>query len=131
MSYQVTFRDKTSTFVDTTRGENLKAALAAGKSQLIDIGGEMYRSSEIVSIKRAMDAPIVDPWANEKQMLPAKPTCRGTRSIQNEINKIAKDSGKDWAKKIRDMVWREKTRQLLRKNDTDWCDYKAGTCVCN
>lgn len=56
--------------------------------------------------------------------------CTGTMSIQQEINNIAKSLGDEWPKLITDTKWREEIRQQLRKSTTEWCDYRAKTCVC-
>lgn len=58
-------------------------------------------------------------------------TCQASQSIQSEINKLAKASSDEWSKKIRSETWREAVRLKLHKKTDDWCDYKAGTCMCN
>lgn len=58
-------------------------------------------------------------------------TCEGSQSIQCEINRLAKNSSGEWAKKVNSETWREAVRQKLQQQTTDWCDYKAGTCMCN
>jgi hypothetical protein len=57
--------------------------------------------------------------------------CKGSQSIQNQINLIAKDEGgANWGKLITDKKWREETRMKLQQQTNEWCDYKANTCMC-
>lgn len=44
---------------------------------------------------------------------------------------IKNEYPKDWARMIRDNAERERIRLMLRATDSEWCDYKAGTCVCS
>lgn len=57
--------------------------------------------------------------------------CTGQKSIQKEINDIAKAEGGNWQKRIQDKKWREKTRKTLREaNPEGWCDYRENQCSC-
>ena len=127
MSYNVTFRDKTSIIISNERGDKLKEILAANKPQMLDLEGNMYRSSEIVSVKQAIESNatlITDPF---RQIEESK--CKAQYSIQKEINHIAL-AEKNWAKLIQDTKWREQVRAQLWEQSDQWCDYKKGACAC-
>lgn len=138
MSYEIHFQDKTSVVVPTEKGEYLKEKLLASKQVMnLEINGELYRSNQITSIKHAADPrPVADESHQIAGPAPrpgeAGSGCRGERSIQNEINQIIKaEYPGSWAKRIGRPKVREAIRQKLREKDPNWCDSKAGTCVCN
>lgn len=132
MSYKVSFRDKTSTTITTEDGDNLKLLLLAkNHPPNIEINGELYRASEIISVKQAVSTQdiipedIIDP----NKRLAAKSRCRGQYSIQHEINKIA-HSNDNWGKLVRDKKWREDIRSKLLEQTDQWCDSRTGSCAC-
>jgi hypothetical protein len=134
MSYRVTFRDRTTALLENSKGEQLKKYLLSNRPPVnIEINGELYRASEIISVKKAVatedNIPVAD-WNTLR--LPTGKKCHGQYSVQNEINKIAKNTyGKvHWSKLIHDKKWRESIYQELLKTPDKWCDYKKGTCYC-
>lgn len=133
MSYKVSFRDKTSTTINTEDGENLKALLLTkNHPPNIEINDELYRASEIISVKQAVRTQdnTYEDILDAKRQIEAKDRCRGQQSIQLEINNIANSYGYEWRDLIRNKRWREQVRnQLIEKSD-HWCDYKTGSCVC-
>lgn len=133
MSYQIAFRgpDVPSIQVDNNRGEKVKALWFDGKKDTpIDIDGNAYLVGDIKRITKTPDAPLIDPFGLDRQ-LAAGPKCRGTFSIQREINNIIKSEGKGWAKKIRDMKYREGIRKKLRsQKGVLWCDNRVEECAC-
>ena len=135
MSYVVKFRDKTETRMNNDRGERLKEALTQSKPPaMIEIGDKLVRTAEILAVEKAHEPEMkihsVKDW-NEVLQLTGKPTCRGTNSIQNHINQIAKDEGDRWQQRIHDKEWREVIRLELRKASSEgWCDYKVNECAC-
>lgn len=132
MSYKVTFRNKTSTILDPVRGENLKQLLLSNKPPAnIDINGNMYRSSEIVTIEHYAEAGA-QPVSDSPQ-LPAGPTCHGEFSIQRRITELIKQKyPRDWPKHIGNTRERELIRHRVRKAETGpWCDARAGECACD
>lgn len=138
MSYEIQLRGRTNQLVSNERGEALKALLESQKPPTyVDINGNMYRLSEVTGLEHVADPRPPADYDRQISGPPARPGgpgsgCTSTRSIQNEINQIIKDQHpQTWAKKIRDSKVRESIRKTLRENDPNWCDYKAGTCMCN
>lgn len=137
-------KDRTQIEITDDQAESLEATLIDGKADFLKINGELYspRSIDRIVKSKATQADIFeDPWADEEHQIEAGRTCRGDRSIQREINDIAKslDRKQDadnpdtlgWAKLITSTKWREGIRQKLLKADPDnWCDNKTGKCVC-
>lgn len=144
MSYQITFKDRSSITVSNERGEKIKELRFDGKKDTpIDIDGNLYLVGSISKVEQVADPVIANPWANEKQLpLTTKP-CRAQYSIQQTINRLAvkfgghqseyNPEGVKWSKLISDSDWRDMMRQVLLKKapDAKWCDYKAGKCACD
>jgi hypothetical protein len=129
MSYKVTLRDRTEIVVPQQAGSRLKEYwLSLKRPTPIDINGEAYSSSEIVSIRRAANAGEL-PLGEEKQ-LPAGPKYQcGEHSLQHAINKYAKQ--KREVSNLSDEAYRDRVRTaLLAKYPNKFCDYKTNTHVC-
>jgi hypothetical protein len=130
MSYKVTFRDKSEIILPDEAGLALKDHwLGLKRPENIEIGGDGYLSSQIVSIAKTNLAA-----ANmNTPALPQGPiySC-GPYSIQNEIHRRALQHRKQWTKLVRDPRWREKTRLEIRAEDPKrkWCDHHQGEHAC-
>lgn len=134
MSYQISFKGRgdDDLVVSTERGEKLKVLVFDGKKDTpVDIDGDMYLIGSIKSIVQVPD-PAPKIYEPTRLIDDRKPRCRGTNSIQLEINNIIKADGRDWAKRINDKIYREQIRRQLvaQQPDVVWCDYKADTCAC-
>ncbi len=58
--------------------------------------------------------------------------CIGQYSIQREVNNIARhEHPLAWKLKINDATFRDEAYQQLRAGNSEWCDYRAGTCYCD
>lgn len=141
MSFLVTFRDKTGITVKNEDGEAIKELLLTNPKPAvnIEIAGDMWRSSEIVSVTKTEDprpmSEAAEAWANSaSQMIdqPKEPECRGEFSIQKEIHKLIVDEHRsNWPGAVQNKKLRAKYRnQLLAAQPDGWCDYKAGKCAC-
>lgn len=135
MRYLAKFRDKTEVSLTQEQGEKLQQVMMSAKPPtVLDVDGKVTRFSEILSVEKDYDyrEPILQQpttWAETLQLVGGK-HCRGQKSIQNEINNIAKSEGDGWQQRIQDKEWREATRLELRKLKDDWCDYKEDQCSC-
>lgn len=134
MSYQISFRgrDEQSIIVDNEKGIKVKELWMSGRSVPFEVNGNAYSTVSIKKIEQVADPKKVD-WMDDRILsAEAKKTCRGQYSIQNEINKIAKEEGgAKWAKLISDKKWREQTRMILRQTSDEWCDYRENECYCD
>lgn len=133
MSYKITFRDKTSTTVDTSKGEKLKELMLSTRPpENIEINGELYRRTEIISVKKAIGGHDNIPNF-DRPALGSGDKCKGQFSIQREINNMIKDQyPKDWAKRIGNTKFREEIRKKLRQQPgVLWCDHRANECACD
>jgi hypothetical protein len=134
MSYEITFKGVglNSITVGNDRGDKIKSLILDGKKDTpIDIDGDVYLIGNIKSVVSAPN-PKIDIPEFPSDRLPQGKICHSTRSIQLEINNIARtDFPKTWAKKIQDNKWREAIRQQLRESGVEWCDSKANECICN
>lgn len=143
MSYDIKFkaRDMLDITVSTERGEKIKALVFDGqKDTPIDIDGDMYLIGDIKAVVRVPDpAPPKPPV---QAALPSGPKCKGQYSIQLEIIKIANevsnkvsDDNPDGLKRNKLLLsksWKEQMRKKLRAMPgVQWCDGKAGECVCD
>ena len=127
---KVILRDKTEIYITEDQAEKLNNELMLNDNGFVQIGNQTVRKDRIVEIRtgglQAADIPDFN-----KPNLPTGKVCRGTHSIQADINRMAQDeSPKGWAKLIRDKKWREEMRQLLRETGGPWCDYRASECAC-
>lgn len=129
MSYKVTFRDKTEIILPDAAGEILKEHLLGLKRPTnVEIGGDMYSSSLIVSVAKAnLNAGP----ANQALAEPKFNCVLNGTSIQAEIHRRAMQH-KNWPKLVQDKAWRSRTRQeiILEDPDKEWCDYLAGAHAC-
>lgn len=146
----VKFRGDDTVFVmPRSTGDNLMRYLAktdvpSKHVTLTDVHGHKrtVHSSEIVSTQPAYEAALLDDERQahlEELRVKTHSTsyqskkCRGTRSIQLEISKrIKREYGKDWPQPMKDKTLREVYRHEIHdEDDSKWCDYLAGTCVCH
>lgn len=129
MSFKVTFRDRTSTYMNTRDGVALKDMLLSGTAPAnIEINGDLHRSSEILSV--VQEADPAETITEPSRRIESK-RCQGKASIQWAITKIIMNKYKaDWPKKVKDKTLREELRQALLATSKPFCDYKSGPCVC-
>jgi hypothetical protein len=130
MSFKIKLRDKSEIIVPDAAGEALRDHLLSLKKPAnLEIGGDMYNSSQIVAITKTNLAT-----GTERPQLPAGPIKNHSpNSIQLEIHRRAlAQHPKDWYKYVKDKDWREKQRLSIRAEDKNrnWCDYKTGECPC-
>jgi hypothetical protein len=126
MTYQITFRNKTTLSVDEEQGETIKRIIMSGKNIPFEIDDNVYRTVDIASLEKSHDTPLPPVEA----YISSGPSCRSKRSVQNEINHIIMDEYKNWSSVIRDEKTREHIRASLRELDNGWCDYKEDECIC-
>ena len=130
MSYDITVIGGEIIRVTDEQGEKLKYLKLNGKpSDNIELGDDLIELGRIKQIKKVADPQPI------KMVLPSpqdSTRCRGKRSIQFEIMKLIKKKyPTEWPKYFRDKAYKEKLRLWLReKSEGEWCDAKAGTCVC-
>jgi hypothetical protein len=116
VSYTITLRNKQVYTLSDQKAESLKELWATSKQSFVmELNGDTYKSSEIVSITKnkptEADIPNFD-----NPPLPQGKMCRGEYSIQKEINNIARhDHPNDWPKYIKNKHWREQMRLQLRE----------------
>jgi hypothetical protein len=127
-------KDRSEVVVTDDQGIKIQESLIA-EAEFIRIEGSMYSRKSIDKVIPGGVKPklerFVDPWAKSDRMIMPGKECKSTRSIQAEINNVIKaESGREWAKAIRDKDERERIRQILLDGDSEWCDYIGGTCVC-
>ncbi len=132
MSYQITFKDRTSVIVSTSRGDKVKELWFNDKKDTpIDIDGNAYLIGSISKVESVADSTAHNSWADEDHQLPAIKQCSSEFSIQNEINKIIRfEHPNQWAKLIQDTKYRDKLRIKLRRTSAVWCDDRVGECAC-
>lgn len=134
MSYKIKIRTHDEPIiVDEARGTYLKDTLLNPvRPQFLEIDGNLYRLSEIVSIEQFKPIQFPQPVQEELTGISNhRDMCKGKYSIQKEINRITKEEHPtEWAKLIQDKKWRESIRQKLRETPAQWCDYKAHECAC-
>lgn len=133
MSFKVTFRDKTSTLISLEKGEKLKELLLAARPpESIEINGELYRRTEIVSVKKAVGgtdySPVPD-WVQDAKQLAEGKGCRGEHSLAKELMRIA--SEKKNFKLLADKQWRKEQEEFLRSTGQVFCNNKTGECYCS
>lgn len=130
MSYKITFKNRLIIHTEVEKGLLVKAMWMDGENERkFEINGNAYIIGNIISIEKSNE-DFVDPFTDESRLIESK-ACFGTRSIQKEINDIAKDeAGKGWPKLVTDKKWREKTRRILAESGAEFCDYKEKKCFC-
>ena len=121
---KVALTDKTEFYIDSKEASALEDELLKSNEGFVIIAGRTIRKKSISSIMPG-DLPATPSDALQIE----EKRCVGKKSIQKEINEIAK-SYDNWGKLTQDKQWREKTRLDLRKNDDNWCDFKANECIC-
>jgi hypothetical protein len=130
MSYKLSFRDKTEVIVPNETGEKLKSALMRAKPpRTITIAGELYKSSEVLTIKKTN----LDTGQAKAKVLEPGTDCNTDTSIQWAVHRyIMANHKKNWKKLVKNQTFREKVRQAIIANDSDkiWCDHKAGAHAC-
>lgn len=131
MSYKIITRDKTEIILPDEAGLALKEHLLSLKKPAnIEIGGDMYLSSQILSVTKAnLDAAQV----RNAPALPQGPEYNcGPYSIQRVIHQVALRDRENWPQLVQDKAWREKTRLALRKKfpNKKWCDNKTNEHAC-
>lgn len=128
MSYVITTRDKLQIIVSDKDGKALQDHLLTLKQpKNISISGNMYRSSEIVSIIQSnIDA---DPFPESHQIDGPKRYICGDRSIQYQIIKHASSKGE--VAQLKNKSYRDRVyKALLTKYPKKFCDSKTGYHVC-
>lgn len=132
MSYEIEFRDKTKMIVADDAGAKLQNHLLNLKRpEYIEIAGDVYMSSQIVSIAKGFiqshPAPHSGPQITELIY-----NC-GPLSIQLEVRRrLIAQHPKDWPKYLKSATARDKMRLAIRAEDPDrkYCDHHASTHVC-
>lgn len=130
MSYKITLRDKSEIILPDEAGRALKDHLLSLKKPAnIEIGGDMYNSSQIVSVAKANLSAGTN--GGQPQIAGPKYSC-GSFSIQMMIHKIALRDKANWSKLVKDKDWRERTRLAIRAKypDRKFCDHIANEHAC-
>lgn len=129
--YEVTFWDGTSVKLDAEKGEHIYEIWMESENRSIPF--EVHGNGYMLSDVKRMEQVFSREQQTERQLSPGeKPPCKSQRSIQREIHQlIAKNYGDEWPLAVKDKKLREDMRQQLWEVDKNWCDAKAGTCVCN
>lgn len=131
MSYTVTLKDGKTYGLDDEEGASLKDHwLNAAKPFTIELGDDAMSSTEIKRIsKNPVAASSMFPVAGADRMLAAGNECRGTRSINLEVIRMANQEKNP--KLLKDTAWRKRAKDyVLATQPGTWCDQEAGTCAC-
>lgn len=131
MAYEVQFKDRTSTIIESIEGERLKQMLLTLKTpRNIELNGEMYNTTQIVAVKHAT-MPTVDLPDWDKPVLPAGKTggCRGEKSLARELMRVA--SKRKNFKLLADKKWRAEQKAILVESGQKFCDASANECACS
>lgn len=130
MMFEVQFRDRTSTLIEPLEGERLKQMLLTQKTpRNIELNGELYNTTQIVAVKRAVGSTVDKP-DYDKPVLTAGATsgCRGVNSIARELMRIA--SQQKNFKLLADKKWRATQTAVLKESGRKFCDSAKGVCEC-
>lgn len=132
MSYEIEFRDKTKMTVADDAGAKLQNhLLTLKKPEYIEIAGDVFMSSQIVSIAKSFIQAQPAPHAGPRITGPVY-NC-GPLSIQLEVRRrLIAQHPKDWPKYLKSATAREKMRLTIRAEDPDrkYCDHHASIHVC-
>lgn len=131
MAYEIQFKDRTSTIIESHEGEKLKQLLLTLKQpRNIELNGELYSTTQIVAVKHAT-MPTVDLPNWDRPVLPAGKTsgCRGEKSLARELMRVA-NKRKDF-KLLADKKWRAEQKAVLVDSGQKFCDATTGECACS
>ena len=136
MKYKATFWDRDFKILSQDQGEKLMDFIKEAKpTEPIFLEGEMYIRSQIVNIKRAIpgeDYDVESPTIMDPTRRIESKRCQGKGSVQFAIHEIIRNKYQtNWRTKIGDKKLRQELREALLATGKPYCDYKAGTCVCD
>ena len=124
MSYRVHFSDRTQVTIDDEQGKKLMSVQASVKKpDYVNIADNQYRLSTVVKVVKVASEPSLAP-----QLQSGKSKAHD-KSIHREIyylfkKELTKPNPRKWEE------FRQAAYDYLYSQDSEWCDDRKGTCVC-